>query len=356
MPTAWLSPGITRGFESKLVEESLFGLSKRTNVDDSTLCSCQQVTHLATSIPVKLAASSSPLQRELISWSIFIVSKKKTIGTLRDRHCTRPPCSIRSSPSGSSTSCSFPSGSCATRHQGYAFSKRPSSCRRGSARSTHASICCHRDHSSRRRSIYHDSHTCPKKCSSCHARNLFGCSCLRDGPGGNTPVPQSLCSVAGPGHDAPTHRLPFFLSHRMPEVAPIAVGTHLVVGDPPTQSLSQLLVPRTTMFGSFGGGSQHSLQRPRLRVLLHFHLIEKTVKHNLWLDPLIQFLLSTRLNSQARFLAALYAVRTEATAISIKCFVPGEFTRGSDMLCPVSPLDSNFESTCCSSSVPTTEP
>ena len=42
----------------------------------------------------------------------------------------------------------------------------------------------------------------------------------------------------------------------MPEVAPIAVGTTLVVGDPPTQSLSQLLVPRTTMFGSFGGGSQ----------------------------------------------------------------------------------------------------
>ena len=38
----------------------------------------------------------------------------------------------------------------------------------------------------------------------------------------------------------------------MPEVAPIAVGTYLVVGDPPTQSLSQLLVPRTTMFGSFG--------------------------------------------------------------------------------------------------------
>ena len=53
----------------------------------------------------------------------------------------------------------------------------------------------------------------------------------------------------------------------MPEVAPVAVGTHLVVGDPPTQSLSQLLVPRTTMFGSFGGGSQHSLQRPRPRVL-----------------------------------------------------------------------------------------
>ena len=163
MPTAWLSPRMTRGFESKLVEESLFGLSKRTNVDDSTLCSCQQVTHLATSIPVKLAASSSPLQRELISWSIFSVSKKKTTGTLRDRHCTRPPCSIRSSPSGSSTSCSFPSGSCATRHQGYAFSKRPSSCRRGSARSTHESICCHRDHSSRCRSIYHDSHTCPRK-------------------------------------------------------------------------------------------------------------------------------------------------------------------------------------------------
>ena len=114
----------------------------------------------------------------------------------------------------------------------------------------------------------------------------FECFCLRDGPGDNTTVPQSLCSVAGPGHDAPVPLTVFFcLSHRMPEVAPIAVGTHLVVGDPPTQSLSQLLVPRTTMFGSFGGGSQHSHQRPRLRVLLHFHLIEKTVKHNLWLDP-----------------------------------------------------------------------
>ena len=42
----------------------------------------------------------------------------------------------------------------------------------------------------------------------------------------------------------------------MPEVAPITVGTQIVVSDPPTQSLSQLLVPRTTMFGSFGGGSQ----------------------------------------------------------------------------------------------------
>ena len=31
---------MARGFESKLVEDSLFGLSKRTNVDDSTVCSC----------------------------------------------------------------------------------------------------------------------------------------------------------------------------------------------------------------------------------------------------------------------------------------------------------------------------
>ena len=152
--------------------------------------------------------------------------------------------------------------------------------------------------------------------------------CLRDGPGDDTPVPPSLCSVAGPGHD-PTHRLLFLLGHRMPEVAPIAVGTHLVVGDPPKQSLSQLLVPRTTMFASFGGGSQHSFQWPRLLVLLLFHLIEKTVKHNLWLGSTIQFLLSTCLVSQA---------------ISIKCFVSGEFTRGSDMLCPVSPLDSNCTS------------
>ena len=61
-----------------------------------------------------------------------------------------------------------------------------------------------------------------------------------------------------------THQcLLFLLCHRMLEVAPIAVGTHLVVGDPPTQSLSQLVVPRTTVLG---GGSQHSL-----------HLIEKTV-------------------------------------------------------------------------------
>ena len=71
------------------------------------------------------------------------------------------------------------------------------------------------------------------------------------------------------------------------------------------------------MFCSFGGGSQHSLQRPRLLVLLHFHLIEKTVKHN--------------------FLTVLYAVRTEAplaTANSIKSFrASGEFTSGFQTCC-----------------------
>ena len=83
----------------------------------------------------------------------------------------------------------------------------------------------------------------------------------------------------------------------MPEVAPIAVRTYLVVDDPPTHSLTPLLVPCTTMFGSFGGRSQHSLQRSRLLLLFDFHLVEKAVEHHLWLGSFIQFLLSTSLDS-----------------------------------------------------------
>ena len=122
---------------------------------------------------------------------------------------------------------------------------------------------------------------------------LLGCVGFVDGPGDNTPVSLSSCSVEGPGHG---HTC---FTHRMPEVAPIAVGTHLVVGNPPTQGLSQLLVPCTTMFGSLGGRSQYSLQRSILRLLLDFHLVEKTVEHHLWLNSLIQFLLSTSLDSHA---------------------------------------------------------
>ena len=98
-----------------------------------------------------------------------------------DRCCTRLHRSIRSSPNGSSSNCSFPSDSHATHHQvctcsthlsschhcvdtqsqNCALSKRSSRHRRGSTRSSHESTCCHRDHPSRRQSTCRDSHTCP---------------------------------------------------------------------------------------------------------------------------------------------------------------------------------------------------
>ena len=53
----------------------------------------------------------------------------------------------------------------------------------------------------------------------------------------------------------------------MPEVAPNAVGTHLVVGDPPTQSLSQLLVPRTTMLSSLKISVAPTLQERPFQVM-----------------------------------------------------------------------------------------
>ena len=96
-----------------------------------------------------------------------------TAAVLCDRCCTRLHRSIRSSPNGSSSNCSFPSDLARHSSPGYAFSKRPSSCRRGGARSSHESICCHRDHPSRRQSTCHDSHTCPMNCSSCHASDFL---------------------------------------------------------------------------------------------------------------------------------------------------------------------------------------
>ena len=148
-----------------------------------------------------------------------------TAAVLCDRCCTRLHRSIRLSPSGSSSNCSFPSDSHATHHQvctcsthlsschhcvdaqsqNCALSKRPSSHRRGSARSSHESICCHRDHPSRRQSICHDSHTCPMNCSSCHG--LLGCVGFVDGPGDDTPVSLLSCSVARLGHDTPVSNI-----------------------------------------------------------------------------------------------------------------------------------------------------
>ena len=119
-----------------------------------------------------------------------------TAAVLCDRCCTRLHRSIRSSPNGSSSNCSFPSDSHTTHHkvctcsthlsschhcvdaqsQNYALSKHPPSYRRGSAHSSHESICCHRDHPSRRPSTCHDSHTCPMNCSSCHASDFLDVS------------------------------------------------------------------------------------------------------------------------------------------------------------------------------------
>ena len=77
--------------------------------------------------------------------------------------------------------------------------KRPSSYRRGSARSIRESICCHRDHSSRRQSTCHDSHTGPML----SRVGLLGCVGFVDGPGDNKQVSLLSCSVARPGHDTP---------------------------------------------------------------------------------------------------------------------------------------------------------
>ena len=67
-------------FESKLVEESLFGLTKRTNVDDSTLCSCVSKGHTWIDLNPResVAASSLPLQRGVDrTGPPFIVPKKE---------------------------------------------------------------------------------------------------------------------------------------------------------------------------------------------------------------------------------------------------------------------------------------
>ena len=120
---------------------------------------------------------------------------------------------------------SFPSGSYATHHQGFAFSKRPSSCRRGSARSSHESICCHRDRSSRHQSICQDHHTCPKNCSNCRALNFLDVSVsLTD----RAITHRSHSRLALSRDRAMTHQShsPFLLSHRLPEVAPIALAIH----------------------------------------------------------------------------------------------------------------------------------
>ena len=163
-----------------------------------------------------------------------------------DRCCTRLYRSIRSSPNGSSSNCSFPSDSHATHHQictcsthlsschhcvdtqsqNCAFSKRPSSHRRGSARSSHESICCHRDHPSRRQSTCHDSHTCPMNCSSCHASDfldvsdsstpvsLLSCSVTRLGH--DTPISHTVCSGAGLGDNSPVSLTVCLKLHRSP--------------------------------------------------------------------------------------------------------------------------------------------
>ena len=117
-----------------------------------------------------------------------------TAAVLCDRCCTRLRRSIRSSPSGSSSSCSFPSDSHATHHQ-IALAPRicrvviivllhisrinsecPSNYRRGSTRSSYESTCCHRGHPSRRQSTCHDSHTGLMNCSSCHALDFLDVS------------------------------------------------------------------------------------------------------------------------------------------------------------------------------------
>ena len=129
-----------------------------------------------------------------------------------DRCCTRLYRSIRSSPNGSSSNCSFPSDSHATHHQvctcsthlsnyhhcvdthgqNCALSKRPSRHRRGSTRS-----------SSRRQSTCHDSHTCPMNCSSCHASDFLDVSDSLTDRGDDTPVSHIVCSDAGLGDNAP---------------------------------------------------------------------------------------------------------------------------------------------------------
>ena len=67
-------------------------------------------------------------------------------------------------------------------------------------------------------------------------------------------------------------------------------SAHLDICNPPTQSLSLPLVLRATVLGSLGGRLQQ-------RVLLEFHLVEESVKQNVWREPL-KFLLSARLDPQ----------------------------------------------------------
>ena len=140
-----------------------------------------------------------------------------TASVLCDRCRTCLYCSNRTSPNGSSSNCSFSSDSYATHHQvctcsahhcvdtqsqNCALSKRPSRHRRGSTRSSHESICCHRDHPSRRQSTCHDSQTCPMNCSS-----FLGCVGFVDGPGDDTPVSFLSCSVARLGQDTPVSHI-----------------------------------------------------------------------------------------------------------------------------------------------------
>ena len=62
------------------MEESLFGLSKE-RMSMTPLCAAVPASNSpgSTSIPVKMAASSSPLQRESISWFKFIFSEERMI-------------------------------------------------------------------------------------------------------------------------------------------------------------------------------------------------------------------------------------------------------------------------------------
>ena len=170
-----------------------------------------------------------------------------------DRCCTRLHRSIRSSPNGSSSNRSFPSDSHVTHHQictcsthlsschhcvaahsqNYALSKHPSRYRRGSARSSHESMCCHRDHSSKRQSTFHDSHTCPRNCSSCHALDFLDVpvsstdrAITHWSHSHDTPVSHTVCSGAGLGYDAPVSHNVCLKLHRSPCGHTLSLAIH----------------------------------------------------------------------------------------------------------------------------------
>ena len=143
MPTAWLSPGMTRGLRPNLWKRASSAF-RNGRVSMTPLCAAVSASDSpgSTSIPVKVAASSSASTKGVDQpIHIHCLEERMIRPLLLSTILTALVCLVPSAclPVARTPAARFPVAE---------------------------SICWHRDHSSRHQSMYHDSHTCPRNCSS----------------------------------------------------------------------------------------------------------------------------------------------------------------------------------------------